>query len=445
MASRNEQLLEALLNGDTADIVPQSRNEQLLLALLNGETVDMVPRSRSEALLIALCEKGLSGGGSCDDVRYVTFMSEDGNVEYGKKAVAVGDDCADPIARGVFATPTRESDVQYNYTFYGWATEPNGGADANWNKAITEDKTVYANFSASVRYYTITYYDSNGTTVLKTESLAYGATPSYKPTKTDYMLGGWTPDVTEVTGDAAYIAIWVAKPLFAAASWAEIDEICQSGLAASAFNIGDKRTITIPYIKSNGTIYARYNIEFQIVGFDMETKEDGTKAAVTIASTYALSYGFFNNENNSIFEIKGKGWENCNVRASMNSIALPLWPSELQAVIKPVKKVSNAVASADSAKNVTTIDKLWIPSITEYGLSSAYTAPNQGSSYPRLNAIRQTPYINFNGSFITESGDYADHATRSDSTNTSYQMLVSSSGAAISTGAASGARICFCI
>ena len=58
-------------------------------------------------------ESGKSGGGgSSADVRYVTFMSHDGAVEYGKKAVAVGDDCADPIARGVFSAPTRESTAQ---------------------------------------------------------------------------------------------------------------------------------------------------------------------------------------------------------------------------------------------------------------------------------------------------------------------------------------------
>ena len=81
-----------------------------------------------------------TGAGSSEDLKYVTFMSYDGLTEYGKKPVAVGDDCADPIARGIFATPTRESDVQYNYTFYGWANEPNGAADSDWNKAVTENK-----------------------------------------------------------------------------------------------------------------------------------------------------------------------------------------------------------------------------------------------------------------------------------------------------------------
>lgn len=147
-----------------------------------------------------------AGGGSSADVRYVTFMSYDGTVEYGKKAVALGDDCADPIARGLFGTPTRESTVQYSYTFYGWATTPNGAADANWYKSITEDKTVYANFTAAVRYYTITYYD--GVAVLKTESLPYGTMPDYTPKKDGHLLTGWQPELAAVTGNASYYAQW---------------------------------------------------------------------------------------------------------------------------------------------------------------------------------------------------------------------------------------------
>ena len=60
--SRIEQLLEALLNGDTVDIVPQSRNEELLLAMINGEKPTGSPHSRMEAYFHALAEKGMGGG-----------------------------------------------------------------------------------------------------------------------------------------------------------------------------------------------------------------------------------------------------------------------------------------------------------------------------------------------------------------------------------------------
>ena len=151
------------------------------------------------------------GGGSSADVRYVTFRNESTGEEY-KKPVAYGDDCVDVVAKGLWKTPTQESSAQYNYTFYGWGAEPGGAADANILKNITEDKTVYAIFTATLRTYTITYYDEDGTTVLNTEKLAYGSTPSYTPYKPDLVFDGWIPTPKKVTGDASYKAVWITKP-----------------------------------------------------------------------------------------------------------------------------------------------------------------------------------------------------------------------------------------
>lgn len=149
------------------------------------------------------------GGGSSADVRYVTFVN-DSTGESFVKAVATGDDCVDVVAKGLWKKPTQESSAQYNYTFYGWGAEPNGAADANILKNITEDKTVYAIFTATLRSYTITYYDSDGTTVLNTEKLVYGSKPTYVPTKTGVAFDGWTPTPTEVTGNASYKASWTS-------------------------------------------------------------------------------------------------------------------------------------------------------------------------------------------------------------------------------------------
>lgn len=148
-----------------------------------------------------------TGGGSSDDVRYVTFRNEATGEEF-VKPVATGDDCVDVVAKGLWEKPTKPSDAQYDYTFYGWGASDGGAADSTILQNITEDKTVYAIFTATVKYYTITYYDEDGTTVLKTESLAYGAMPSYKPTKSGYELTGWTPTITTVTGNATYVAVW---------------------------------------------------------------------------------------------------------------------------------------------------------------------------------------------------------------------------------------------
>lgn len=148
-----------------------------------------------------------TGGGSSEDVRYVTFMN--GDVELYKKPVAVGDDCVDVVAKGLIPAPTKESTVQYNYTHYGWGAENGGAADADILKNITEDKTVYAIYTEVARTYTITYYDSDGTTVLKTEQVAYGSTPNYTPKKDGVIFGKWTPTPVAVTGDASYVASWL--------------------------------------------------------------------------------------------------------------------------------------------------------------------------------------------------------------------------------------------
>ena len=150
-----------------------------------------------------------SGGGSIEGAHTITFMSEDGSAVYGTKLVVHGDTSGDPVALGLFATPTKESTAQYDYSFYGWAAAPNGAADSNVFKNITGDKTLYANFASAVRYYTVSYYD--GDTLLKTEQLAYGTTPSYEPEKAGVTFSNWEPALAVVTGDINYQAVWREK------------------------------------------------------------------------------------------------------------------------------------------------------------------------------------------------------------------------------------------
>lgn len=71
MSSRYEELLQALLNGETANIVPRSRVEAALKNCIEGCGCDGLtePKSRIEAYLQALAEKIKSGesGGEEDD------------------------------------------------------------------------------------------------------------------------------------------------------------------------------------------------------------------------------------------------------------------------------------------------------------------------------------------------------------------------------------------
>lgn len=316
--------------------------------------------------------------GSSADLRYVTFMNHDGTVEYGKKAVAVGDDCADPIARGIFATPTRESDAQYNYTFYGWATTPNGGADANWNKAIMEDKTVYANFTSTVRYYTITYYDSDGTTVLKTESLAYGSIPSasYVPEKDGYAFTEWVPALSTVTAETSYVAQWQEALDFAYASWEKIAEKSADGTASTLWNVGDTKDITC--INASG---ATQTMTVQIIGFNHDNLADGTgKAGITFA---CLSDDLPTCVHGTVSTMGGSPYSQTNMNKQLKGDIKNSLPAELQAVLKTVTKTIDRYNNVGSSghKNPGYLDtELFLFSMAEIGLLTSAT----GTSIPFL-------------------------------------------------------------
>lgn len=168
----------------------------------------LVPDNIAEGVEIAGVVGTHVGGGEVEkpfDCHSVTFVYGDKSYV---RSVADGDTCADPVERGLIPTPTKESTAQYDFTFYGWGASDGGAADANILKNITADKTVYAIFTATAVLYTITYLDDDGVTVLKTESLTYGATPSYTPAKDGYSFVAWIPEVSPVVGDSTYTASW---------------------------------------------------------------------------------------------------------------------------------------------------------------------------------------------------------------------------------------------
>lgn len=111
-----------------------------------------------------------------------------------------------------WGTPTRASTAQYDYTFDDW----NPQVDQVWNNT----ETYVATYTQSVRNYTITW-ENYDWTVLDTDSVAYGDTPSYSwatPTKPsdaeyDYTFDGWDPQISAVTWDATYTATFTATPI----------------------------------------------------------------------------------------------------------------------------------------------------------------------------------------------------------------------------------------
>jgi len=122
-----------------------------------------------------------------------TTLETDSNVSYGST----------PEYNG--STPTKTGDAQYSYTFNGWSPAVS---------SVTGNITYTAQFIQSTNEYTITWKNGNGS-IIKTESLDYGSTPSYSgatPTKTatakySYTFNNtWSPNIINVVADATYTA-----------------------------------------------------------------------------------------------------------------------------------------------------------------------------------------------------------------------------------------------
>lgn len=344
-----------------------------------GETGTMKPAAFPEQI------RGIETGSSAD-VRYVTFVSHDGSVEYGKKPVAVGDDCVDPIARGLFTTPTRESTVQYHYTFAGWATVAGGAVDSTALKAVTENRTLYAKFSAALRYYTVTYYDSDGTTVLKTESLAYGTTPTYTAAKMGYTFDGWTPALATVTGEASYQASWFEKMDFSALTWAEISSLCASEDVSKLFDIG--ATKTVAYTSYGGSYYTTVA---EIIGFYHNDLADGSgKAPITLRLRgYPFNEpAYWHDTGLSSRDIIA--WGSSQIRKTVN-YTNGIYDASYgfsDAFVAVIKQVTNTYYDTATGAYATSDDYVFLPSMTELGFDisgraegSCYEAFTPGKTY----------------------------------------------------------------
>ena len=123
-----------------------------------------------------------------------TVLKNDTNLNYGDTPTYTG------------STPTRASTAEYTYTFTGWTPTVS---------SVTKNVTYTATFSQTKRSYAVTWKNYDGT-VLKTDTVEYGKTPSYTgatPTrasdsKYNYSFKGWSPTVSSVIGDVAFVATY---------------------------------------------------------------------------------------------------------------------------------------------------------------------------------------------------------------------------------------------
>lgn len=155
-------------------------------------------------------------------------------------------------------TPTRANDTQYKYTFIGWTPEI---------KAVDGDATYKATYSQEESKYTVRWY--NDSNLLETdENVAYGTTPTYdgaEPTKAHYDFQGWDPEISPVTGDVDYKAVFT-KHMYTI-TWKNYD---LSVLAVEQYEYGTKGS-DVTYKGETPTRPADENYRYEFIGWDVDT------------------------------------------------------------------------------------------------------------------------------------------------------------------------------
>ncbi len=99
----------------------------------------------------------------------------------------------------------KAADAQYTYSFIGW--------DKSF-AAVEGDVTYTAQYGTTVNTYTVTWIVDGETA--KTETLEYGAQPSFAPTKENtaeftYTFSGWDKEPAAVTGNVTYTGSFTAQ------------------------------------------------------------------------------------------------------------------------------------------------------------------------------------------------------------------------------------------
>ena len=114
------------------------------------------------------------------------------------------------------ATPARASTAQYSYSFAGWSRSMNATtAEADAKNNVVADRNIYAAYTATVRTYTVTWKNSDGTVLETDNNVPYGTTPTYNgstpqnPTSGGGAFQGWTPAISSVTGNVTYTASYI--------------------------------------------------------------------------------------------------------------------------------------------------------------------------------------------------------------------------------------------
>lgn len=194
-------------------------------------------------------------------------------------------------------------------------------------------------------------YDANGNAIV-----------DYYAAKTEYE--NIMAKLNTMDGKLDAIVLLSSIKSFAESEWADIARIAESGYAASAFKVGDEKQITLTTGET---------ITMVILGFNHDNLTAGGKAGITLGMKNALATAYPMNSSST----NTGGWKESVMRTTTINTLYGYLPSEVQAVIKPVDKITARYDQSNALE--TTSDKLFLFSHVEIMGTNMYSTTGQCS------------------------------------------------------------------
>ena len=349
-----------------------------------------------------------------------------------------------------YVDPTRESTAQYDYHFSKW--------DGDFETPMTTAREFYAVYTSSIRRYNVYFY--NDTELLYTvENVPYGSSASYNgttPTKLgvenpdEYVFKGWLPLPTNITGETYCYALFkftgylfgklgktdgedygygtVDNP-----NWDAINDYWNDVFLNVYFHqsklISDEELIEkypiggrmiIPISLSSGFVAA----DVEIIGHNHDNLSDGSgKASLTFfCADLPQILRRMNAESTNV-----GGYELSEMREFVNDELFAALPDILQALIKPVYKISDGGSTNKTL--ITTIDKCWLASYDEVGLISGNNnLSGQGEIYADIFSSDKDSRKKYITDDTSSSGWWLRSSYYSPNSNSMFWRITNSGG-----------------
>lgn len=321
------------------------------------------------------------------DVRYgsivvshtVTFVNYDGSFLY-RESVRHGGAATNPVTAGYISAPTKPPTDENSFVFTMWDQDLSN---------VQADMTVTALYGSVPRRYTVRWFDADGAvmndytvTVEAHEKAVYGGRElADKSVDGPYWMG-WDKVTNDVTSDMDVYPVYITPVLpssvptsydylysddpadDSAYTLAEFWGILRSGNASAYFKPKDKVKIVMPTVAS--PVISDTTIELEVAGFNRQYIVE--KSAV--GGTMFLMRNLLNatHSMNSSNTNEG-GWASSAMRNWLNVTVFPALPVQWRKMIQTSRVRSTA--GNTSTDIVTSDDKLFLPSYTEVGFSTA--------------------------------------------------------------------------